>query len=482
VASAETFAIAAGYTQLQPRSNRLRPLEIDDHVTRDSPLMRSARLLTALAVAAGLFAAPLAAQVPADSAAARQQRTLDSLLATVRNLQARLDSLARARSADTGAAAGGDLDALRAAAAAEAAPTADSTARLIGRNVGGRNQNAFNPEISVTGDVRSAIVRPGPQDQTFGLKEMELGFQSALDPFSVTKIFMGVGEDDISVEEAYVYWTGIPGHFRIDVGKFRQQLGELNRWHTHALPEGEYPLVLQRFVGEEGLAQTGVSLYWPLPISGPWGTFEATGQLTRGTDQELFGPYGGRPSVLGQVSGFWQFSRSTFGQLSFSALYGTGRDSVLTAPPPCNAPGCTATGPFMAEQHIETALRAVAARFTWRPPNAALRREVTVRSELFQLHRLLDGTGPTRWGWYVDAQTKLGLRWTAAVRYDHVDATDPAVTGSEWAITPTLTFWQSEFVFLRAQWTRHRDLLGATTDRIGIQIVWSMGPHKHELF
>jgi hypothetical protein len=49
-------------------------------------------------------------------------------------------------------------------------------------------------------------------------------------------------------------------------------------------------------------------------------------------------------------------------------------------------------------------------------------------------------------------------------------------------VTPTLTFWQSEFVYLRLQWTRHRDLLGATSDRFGFQAVWAMGPHKHELF
>ena len=433
------------------------------------------RSFAAAAVAALLVAAPLAAQVPADTAQRRAQRTLDSLAAVVRAMQALLDSLARAR-ADTGAGAGGDLDAIRAAAAAATGASADTTAQLIGRNTGGRNANAYNPEISVTGDVRSALVRPGPQTETFALKEAELGFQSALDPFSVTKIFLGVGENDISIEEAYVYYTGLPGHLRLDFGKFRQPLGELNRWHTHALPEGEYPLVLQRYVGEEGLAQTGVSIYSPLAFSGRLGTFEATGQLTEGTDDVLFGRYGGRPSVLGQLSGFWQFSRSTFGQLSVSALYGTGRDSAESR---CIAvfAGCP-----IVETHVETGLRALAARFTWRPPNAALRREVTVRGELFQLHRLVDGSGPTRYGWYVDAQTKLGMRWTAAVRYDRVASPDPAQPGTEWALTPTLTFWQSEFVFLRAQWTRHRDVLGATTDRIGLQVVWSMGPHKHELF
>jgi hypothetical protein len=441
--------------------------------------MRPRRALASLALVT-LLAVPLRAQVPADSVLRRHQRTIDSLAEAVRALQARLDSLARARGGDSAAAAaGGDLDAIRAAAAAASGAAGDTTDRAIGRNTGGKNQNAFNPEISVTSDVRVNWLRPGPQSESFAPKEFEIGFQSALDPFSATKVITSVDENGISVEEGYVYWTSLPGHFRLDVGKFRQQVGELNRWHLHALPEGEYPLVLQRYLGEEGLAQTGLSVYWPLPFSGALGTFEFTGQATRGTDETLFGRFGGRPSVLGNLSGFWQFSRSTFGQVSVTAVYGTGRDSAAVANLPCPVGGCSFTA---VETHVETALRALAARFTWRPPNEALRREVTVRGEVFQLHRLVDGTGPTRLGWYVDAQTKLGLRWTAAVRYDRVAFPDPAVTATEWAVTPSLTFWQSEFVFLRLQWTHHRDLLDTTTDRVGLQVVWAMGPHKHELF
>ena len=433
------------------------------------------RLAVLMAAAACLAVPALAQGLPDTTAQRRQQRQLDSLLAAVRTLQARIDSLARR--GDT--AAGNDLDALRAAAVAAAGAAADTTERLVGRNQGGKNQNAFNPEISVTSDVRLSWLRPGPQTESFAPKEFEIGFQSALDPFSATKVITSVDESGISIEEGYLYWTSLPGHFRIDLGKFRQQVGELNRWHLHALPEGEYPLVLQRFLGADGLAQTGLSLYWPLPFSGAFGTFEFTGQVTKGTAQTLFGAYGGRPSVLGNLSGFWQFSRSTFGQLSVTALYGTGRDSAAVGNPPCPSGGCPFTE---VETRIETALHTVAARFTWRPPNEALRREVTVRGELFQLQLLVDGIGPSRLGWYLDAQTKLGVRWTAAVRYDRVESPDPTVAGREWALTPSLTFWQSEFVFLRAQWTHHRDFLDTTTDRVALQVVWAMGPHKHELF
>ena len=307
---------------------------------------RAARVLTV----ALCLAAPLAAQVPADSV------------------------LRRSAAGDT--AAPSDLAALRAAAAAAAGAPADTTERATGRQAGGRSQNLLNPEISATGDVRGALVRPGPQTASFDPHEFELSFQSALDPFSATKVFIGLRNGEVDVEEGYVYWAGLPGHLRLDLGKFRQTIGELNRWHGHALPEGEYPLVLQRYLGDEGLAQTGVSLYWPLPFSGRLGAYELTAQVTKGVNEALFGPYGDRPSYLGALSGFWQFSRAVYGQVSVTGLAGEGHDStVIAVNDPCRlSGGCPTT--MTAAQRIQSRLGALAVRVTWRPPGEAQRREV----------------------------------------------------------------------------------------------------------
>ena len=414
-------------------------------------LCRGAALALVVSVA---WHARLAAQQPQDSVSRRQQRTIDSLAAVMRAMQARLDSLGKAQgpAPDTS----GGLDAIRASALAAAG---GDTAELsqVGVRTGGRSASLANPEVSITGDVRAGIDRPGPQTRPFFPREFELGLQSALDPFSVAKVFISFSEEGVDVEEAYAYWTGLPGHFRLDFGKFRQQVGELNRWHLHALPEDEYPLVLQRYLGEEGLSATGVSLYTPLPFSGRAGTYEWYGQVTRGDNTTLFAA-GNRPAYLSQLSGFWQFSRSTYAQLSVTGIYGENADSSL-----------------------KTTLGAVAARFTWRPPEEAKYREFTVRSEVFAFHRQIAGTGPTRFGGYVDATWKLSSRFVIGVRGDLVEPPAP-LRGREGQIVPTLMFWQSEFVYLRAQWTHHRDVAFNTTDRFGLQVVWAMGPHKHELF
>jgi len=197
----------------------------------------------------------IAASIPARSAAQQPtQRQLDSLAAEVRALRVRLDSLRAAvraprRATDTARApVDEDLAGLRAAAAAavgrDTTQTADtmSARRFSGRE---RNQAQLNPEIGATGDVRAYATTRGVQQENFDAREFEVGFQSALDPYSHTKIFLSFESGGISVEEGYAYWIGLPGHLRVDLGKYRQQFGELNRWHLHAVPELEYPLAIK---------------------------------------------------------------------------------------------------------------------------------------------------------------------------------------------------------------------------------------------
>src|SRR5437870_8256656 len=298
-----------------------------------------AALAAVLAVPARAFA-----QQPAE------QRRVDSLAAEVRALKARLDSLraqiARRPAPVVEAAAARSVAALRAAAAAAAGTDttrvkADTSGRtkFVGRE---RSQPQLNPEISATGDVRAGAHIPGIQHDNFDPREFEVGFQSPLDPYSSTKIFVSLENGNVSIEEGYAYWTGLPGHIRFDIGKFRQQFGELNRWHLHALPETEYPLALRTYLGDDGLAGTGISLYRAF---GGLGTHELTAQVTRSeSDAELFGS-SGRPTYLVHLLNFWQLTRSTYAQVGGTALYGTNPDSSL-----------------------RTKVGGIDFRLTWRPP------------------------------------------------------------------------------------------------------------------
>ena len=402
------------------------------------------------------LAAPAAGQQPT-------QRQMDSLAAQVRQLRVRLDSvlrvLGRQAPAPQPAAApvGDDLAALRAAASQAAGGgardtgQADTLAQAMGRE---RNQAQLNPEIGVTGDVRGYATGRGVQRDNVDPREFEVGFQSALDPYSHTKIFISLEDGHIGLEEGYAYWTGLPGHIRLDLGKYRQQFGELNRWHLHAVPETEYPLAIMTFLGEDGLSGTGISLYRAF---GGFGAHELTAQVTRSaSDSELFGN-SGRPTYLVHLLNFWQLNHSTYVQIGGTALYGTDPDSSL-----------------------RTKVGGVEFRLTWRPPLRAMYHEWTLRGELLALKKEVSGIGPTRLGGYVSSTYKLNQRFIVGARYDYVESPEFGVITRQFV--PSLTLWQSEWVFLRAQYQWQRVADAQANHQIALQAVWAIGPHKHETY
>lgn len=393
--------------------------------------------------------------------------TTDSLARQLWRLEGRvrvmmLRACSRTRSDTAAAEESGieDLAALRAAAAAATgAVESDTTAasgpvQFIGKQ---RSGNALNPEISATANLHFAVESgPGPQTDNAVAREFEFSFQSVLDPYSHTKVFLSASEEGVGVEEGYIYWIGLPGNTRLDAGKIRQQVGELNRWHLHALPETDYPLVYQRYLGEEGLAAVGLSLYTALPVSIGGGTHEAWLQGTSAESDPLFGE-SHQPTLLGRILNFWQLSRSTFFQAGLTGLGGDNSD-----------------------QDLQSRLVGVDFRLTVRPPNAGTRREFTVRGEGYRLHSVQDGVPTNRYGAFVAAQFRVNARVVLGTRYDWVEAARGAYA-REWQVVPALTWWQSEWVYLRLE-GRHGRLAGEGMSQLVAQVVWAMGPHKHEVY
>jgi len=389
--------------------------------------------------------------------------TRDSLERRVAGLEAQVDSLRQlvaqlaAERRDTTAAAG-ELAAMRARARALVpAPTDTAEPHFV---LQARSLSQLNPEISVTSDVRVAASRPGPQLDNVDVREFSIGFQSALDPYSNARVFVNFG-DHVEVEEGYAYWTNLPGGLRLDLGRFRQQLGELNRWHLHAVPGTEYPLVLQEYFGEDGLVGNGLSLYGLVPVTSPGGgVHEVWGQASLADNETMFAG-GRRLAALGHLNSFWQVSRSTFVQVGATALYGENPDSALAA-----------------------RVLGVDARVTWRPLERAAYRSFTLRAEGYAVRRRVAGLVSTRHGGYVAAEAQVSLRGQVGGRVEAVELLGS--TMSAWQASGYVTWWQSEWVFARAEW-RHLYGPGAAGarehgDRLVLQLVWSAGPHKHESY
>jgi hypothetical protein len=395
----------------------------------------------------------------------------DSVGQALGQLSDRLERVIAARCAAPAAAgraptdsAADDLAALRAAAAAAAggaAPSGDAGAvrdtvpagptQFIGRQ---RSGSAMNPEISATGDVR--LIGRKDHGLSGDAHEFEVAFQSTLDPYSNAKVIATLSNEGVGIEEGYLWYTGLPGRVRADLGLIRQQVGDLNRWHLHALPESEYPLVYQRYLSPDGLSGAGLSLYTTLPLSIAHGTHELWVQGTTAESDPLYGT-GRHGTLLGRVQNFWQFTRSTYGQVGFTALGGDHGDT------------------------LRGRVLGADLRLTWRPPNAGTRRNLTFRAEGYRFRGYEPGAVTTRYGMFVGLTLQASRRWIFGTRYDYVEA-PRGVRTREWQLSPTITWWESEFVYLRLEGQHHEVDGAGNDDRLLFQFVFAMGPHKHETY
>ncbi len=442
-----------------------------------------------LAVAAVLILAPAATAqgvgAQLDSLRremARLQQQVDSLHAVVRSLRAGeaveepVDELAALRAA-AAAAAGADTT--------EAEPEAEPK-QFVGRQ---RSQQALNPEFTVTGDVFAFVDVDRPEQNNWVPREFEFSMQAALDPFSRAKVFVGrhvpggeilpfehhedggAGEEEqaeeggFAVEEGYVEWVGLPAGLGLSFGRFRQWFGQLNRWHPHALPGQTYPLPYLAFFGEEGLAQTGVSAHWLLPVSG-FGTYEVWGEVTSSSNTNVFGE-ARRPSVVGRFNAFWDLSRSTYFEVGVSTLAGPYE-------------GLSSDGTLRVRSDWGTRVHALDFALSWRPPERSRYREATLRGGALLGHLGNAMEPEDALGCFGIGEFRLNRKWVVGGRYEFTEnPLDPTETA--WLVAPTLTWWQSEWVRIRAEFD-YLERPDETLQLFVLQATFSMGPHKHETY
>lgn len=190
----------------------------------------------------------LGAQQSSDSAASRQQRSLDSLSAALRAMERRVDSLQGAQ-----------------------APAAGARPRAAYMNVSFVGLTNFG--WSSTPDVGSLQLGDhDPKVRGFTIPNAELVFDGAVDPYFkafaaiVSKIDEG-GETGVELEEMYLLSTALPKNLQLKVGQFFTEFGRQNQQHPHAWGFADQPLVLGRMFGPDGLRSQGARLSWLLPTS-----------------------------------------------------------------------------------------------------------------------------------------------------------------------------------------------------------------------
>ncbi len=443
--------------------------------------MRQWRCRVAALCAAAMVASGAAAQESETREMASGER-IRALEARVEELREELEAvraeLARLEREREKAAREAERERLRREALAEAGTArAPSEVEPATRFVSGtRMQPQLNPEISVTGNT--FLVGGNHQREELQGGELEVDLRSYLDPYSRMHLVVSHAlpahgptfglppgtdtyrEGGTEVEEAYVTWLHLPGGMDLTVGRKRQQFGVVNRWHRHALDQADLPRALQESFGEEGLSGTGLFLHWLLPRL--WADAnQLTVEITDGDDEVAFAGSDWRhPSSLARLSSYWDLTGNAYLEIGLDALHGSAdRDG-----------------------HLRHDFHALDLAYDWYPAGRERYRELTVRGMVLRSRlELPQGGRRIAWGGFLYGQMKLSSRWIAGLRYDRVD--DQREAGHRyWGLTPYVTFWQSEFVRLRAQASYRRDGRFGTDRRYQLQITFAAGPHKHESY
>ena len=170
---------------------------------------------------------------------------------------------------------------------------------------------ASRPRASSAGDDPDFTGPAGKRTGGFAVQEVEVGFQSTVDPYFAANVFLTIPNlQGIEVEEAYAVTTSLPAGLQVKAGVFRSAAGRQNEQHLHMQDFTLRPLLNQAYLGEDGLRPPGAQVSWllPLPIF-----LRVTGEalsVAPGASPTFGGGLRSSPTFLGNVKTFASLGES----------------------------------------------------------------------------------------------------------------------------------------------------------------------------
>ncbi len=342
---------------------------------------------------------------------------------------------------------------------------------------GQRALQAINPEMSFTGDSYAEYnLKDSPDQNRAGayFRVLGLHIQGGLDPFSMAKAAIEFTPEGVELGEAYLTWTNFLPSISLTAGKFRQQFGVLNRWHKHSLDQFDFPLPIKTIFGEDGLNQVGLSFNWLLPSI----TADANNlivEITNAQNDNLFsGETFSFPSTLLHFKNYWDISRDTYLELGFTGMYG--KNKVIVRDMDNNITN---------ENSFSSWAGGADLTIFWEPVNKALYKSLLWRSEIFYANKEISNVDNIKtFGGYSYLEYKFAEQWQVGTRFDYSQPFE-LDNGSKYTyqIIPYITWWQSHWVKMRLQFNyMDGNVLSESTGTLRLQMIWAVGPHKHDRY
>lgn len=340
---------------------------------------------------------------------------------------------------------------------------------------------AFNPEIGVIADM-TAIMSRSQEDaegnDKISVRELELVFAHDIDPHSRFDSTITLSDfEDVSIEEAYITHWGLPLEVKGRLGRMRPKVGKASAIHRDQLDTVDMPLVVQRYLGVEGLSRTGLELSRFMPtLYEPLTQELIIGIMEGGIGEEgtLFGETRRRPSFYSHLKNFFDISDETSLEFGLTHLVGSSDDDAGFE---VNAFGADAT---LIHYFNPTN------KLKWQNEVYLQDREEFFSSESAEDtgEEIRTDMGRHPWGAYSLLDYRLSPRFSAGVRGDYVQLVDadPAnIRSADTALSAYLTFHQSEFARWRFQVQHVEEADGGHDDRFMLQGTVAIGVHKHQL-
>ena len=344
------------------------------------------------------------------------------------------------------------------------------------------------PDFSAVGDFVGDLSPKGSTQESlcrFCVREVELAIQAAVDPFFRGDVFLGISpEEGIDIEQAFLTTTALPYGLEVRLGKELLPMGKINTTHRHDLHTVEYPWIIQRFFGPEGLKGTGV---YASKIFAPFGFYQEL--IVTANDRLAEAPEGLTPDEppnkeLGglayhaRLRNYWDLSESSNLEISASGI--TGKREIEVAGPPVLPPGVNAV-------NGRQSIAGGDLTFRWRPLQQGLYRSLIVQTEFMRQFNerfsdpLVQSANRDFNGAYGFARWQLTQRLYLGGRYDWLQ--DPDLAGETFtAGSGYLEWFPSEFSKLMVGYERTMPTGLDATNRVLLQASFALGPHKPHPF
>ncbi|NDC38151.1 MAG: hypothetical protein EBZ48_08875, partial [Proteobacteria bacterium] len=122
----------------------------------------------------------------------------------------------------------------------------------------------FNPDIGMVADIVGTSSQSSSDlegNDRLSVREIELTIGHDIDPYARFDSVITFSDfESPDIEEAFVSYWGLPSDTKGRIGRFRPKIGIQSAIHRDRLETVDEPLVIQRYLGIEGLFRTGVEV------------------------------------------------------------------------------------------------------------------------------------------------------------------------------------------------------------------------------